>query len=125
MNLPGSSFIIFLLGIIVLKQLLSYGNTKLYLREYRDVLQKNQVGYFGVGLNQPKLQPGQVCLIVIDQTDTIRDCRLIRGWSIFSKFHSYPEIINQPINSHLVQTGPYAKVIQAAIANAQKQQNSH
>lgn len=125
MNLPGGSFIIFLLGIIILKQLLSYGNTKLYLREYRDVLQKNHVGYFGVGLNQPKLHPGQVCLIVIDQANTIRDCRLIRGWSIFNQFHPYSKIIDQPIDSCLVQTDPYAKVVQAAIANAQKQQISH
>lgn len=114
----GARLIIFLLIIIVFKQFTAILNSKLYVREYKDIVKKNFYGYFGVGTFQPKLGIGQVCLIVIDDQNIIRECRLINGLSIFAKFHQYTPVINRSVESDLVLHDKYHKVLYKAVQNA-------
>ncbi|WP_367297914.1 transcriptional regulator GutM [Loigolactobacillus coryniformis] len=116
--MSGAGLIIFLLIIIVLKQFTNILNSKLYVREYKDIIKNNSHGYFGVGTFQPKLGIGQVCLIVIDDQNIIRECRLINGLSIFAKFHQYVPVIDQSTKSEAVLNDKHRKVLYQAVQNA-------
>lgn len=117
----GIIFVTFLIIIATLKQILSILNSHIYTNEYQNVLNENQSGYFGVGLYRPKLGINEVCLIVIDDNSMIKDCRLIRGISIFAKFHHYDAVVEQSYNSSIVTDSRHYKVVRKAIDNAQRQ----
>lgn len=117
----GLLFVLFLIIIAVLRQILGIINSRVYTTEYRDILQDNQNGFFGVGQYQPKFKINEVCLVVIDSNNTIKDCRIIRGISIFARFHYYEDVINQNVSSAKVLSSRHHRVIQEAAANAQRQ----
>ncbi|MFD1420683.1 transcriptional regulator GutM [Lactiplantibacillus songbeiensis] len=121
--MSGLSFVLFLMVIIISKQALSILNSRIYVSEYRNVVQNNLDGYLGVGTFQPKLGVGQVCLVVIDRNGVINDCRLIKGISIFARFHKYTPVIARSITDEVIDNDQHHKVLLTAIEHAQQQIN--
>lgn len=119
--MSGIGFVVFLMLIITLQQVLHLLNNRIYVKEYRELIAENKQGYLGVGVHQPKLGIGTVCLIVIDDQNQIQDCRLIKGLSVFAKFHKYESVIDCSINSDTVLCDKNIKALRAAIEQAQRQ----
>jgi len=117
----GLGFVLFLMVIIACKQVLSILNSKIYVSEYRNVISNNSDGYLGVGTFQPKLGVGQVCLVVIDEDGIINDCRLIKGISIFARFHKYMPVIEHSVTDETISHDQHHKVLLTAIEHAQQQ----
>ncbi|BDR57564.1 transcriptional regulator GutM [Xylocopilactobacillus apicola] len=118
MSNNGISFLIFLIIVIVIKQIIGYFNSKIYTQEYKEMINNRKNGYFGVGVYQPKFKIGQVCLIVIDDQNIIQDCRVIKGLSVFARFHPDDTIIKENIDSKALKSSKYYKSITLAIENA-------
>jgi DNA-binding transcriptional regulator of glucitol operon len=104
-----------------LQQLLHLLNNRVYVKEYRELIAENQNGYLGVGVHQPKLGVGTVCLLVIDSQNKVRDCRMIKGLSVFAKFHKYDAIIDCSSDSDTILCDKNNKVLRAAIEQAERQ----
>lgn len=119
--MSGIGFVVFLMLIITLQQGLHLLNNRIYVKEYRELIAENKQGYLGVGVYQPKLGIGTVCLLVVNDQNQIQDCRLIKGLSVFAKFHKYEPIIDCPTDSDTVLCDKNHKVLSAAIEQAQRQ----
>lgn len=119
--MSGFGFVLFLIVIIILQQGIHLLNNRIYVKEYKSLIAENKQGYLGVGVYQPKLGVGSVCLLVIDRQDKIQDCRLIKGLSVFAKFHKYNTVINCSIDSDKILYDKNNKAIKAAIEQAKKQ----
>lgn len=91
--IQSAAFVIFLILIIIIKQIISFYNNKKYINEYNKLISKYKHGTLGVGIYQPKFKIGQVCILVISENDIIIECKLIKGLTVFASFRDVKDII--------------------------------
>lgn len=116
--MDGILFIAFLVVVVISKQVIGIVNSQMYVREYKRMIKEQQTGCFGVGVYRPKLGIGEVCFIVIDDEGRIKQCKILRGLSIFAKFRDYDKILEAKVSDKELANDRYFKSIQAAIQHA-------
>ncbi|WP_342047936.1 transcriptional regulator GutM [Bacillus sp. OTU530] len=82
-----------LLVIIVTLMILQFLTGILHIKYYQSVLRKmskKSEGYLGVGMNRQKFKLNQICIMVTDVHGEITECRILSGFTIFSRFRKAP-----------------------------------
>lgn len=119
--LAGIPLIIFLILIVLLKYYFSIQNNKMYVQEYNKLLNDFKSGYLGVGISQSNFKIGQICLLVIDDSEKIVECKRVKGITVFAKFRQVNDIIGLDAREVLVKNT--SQVIDQAIEHALKEKN--
>lgn len=114
----GFLFIVFLVIIVIAKQLIGIVNSQMYVREYKRMIEGQKSGRFGVGVYRPKLGIGEVCFIVVDDDGKVEQCRILRGLSIFAKFRDYDCILELKVTDKRLVADRHFKAIDDAIRHA-------
>ncbi|KLI74659.1 hypothetical protein AUQ39_10415 [Lacticaseibacillus casei] len=115
--MEGILFMVFLLAIVIGKQIIGIVNSQMYVREYKRMVNGQQSGRFGVGVYRPKMGVGEVCFIIIDD-GRIKQCKILRGLSIFAKFRDYETVLETKVSDEKLLNDRHSKSIQAAIQHA-------
>lgn len=73
-----------------------------YYKRHLQKMARCYSGYTGYNLYsamvRKKLGLGVIALIVVDNSDTIKECQILKGFSIFSKFNDLNQFKNQNLS---------------------------
>ncbi len=108
--------------------LLQIWMTKAQLKNYHGTireLSRRPSGYLGVGIQKQKLGIGAIAILVIDDTGTIVESRLMRGVTVFSRFEPYTKYIGLPLDAVKAVLGeePADLAFKMAIEKIESQMN--
>lgn len=73
---------------------LTYFQIKDYNKNFNEM---RKYGRVGMGRIKSRLSKGVIALISVSE-GYVKDCRIMRGFSVFSRFEKYSEFINLKIN---------------------------
>ncbi|MBF6632566.1 transcriptional regulator GutM [Microbacterium sp. APC 3898] len=91
-------FIVLFAAVWLLQIWMAKAQLKNYHGTIRE-LSRRPSGYLGVGIQKQKLGIGAVAIVVIDDTGTVVESRLMRGVTVFSRFEPFPEYIGLPLDA--------------------------
>lgn len=116
-------FLLFLVGAILLQAITSIVHVKYYKKMVNETAEKFRDGYLGVGMTKKALRPGKVAIVVTDNEGTIRECNILSGLLVLSRFHNYQEYVGEAIESIDWEQKRHKLVIQNAIDQVKIQMN--
>jgi|SRR5699024_321378 len=116
-------FVIILIVSIILQALTNILHVKYYKKTVKETAQRFRTGYLGVGITKKMFRPGKVAILVTDSNGVIRECSVLAGLVVLSRFHEYKEYVGNNINDINWKKKKHKLVVQDAIKQIDIQMN--
>lgn len=91
-------FILLFVCLWLLQAWLTYKQMKHYQQTIK-IMSKHSEGYLGVGVEKKKIGIGTVIVIVTDIEGIVRDCKVMRGVTVFASFKKCKRFIGVDVFS--------------------------
>lgn len=111
-------FILIFVGLWLLQAWLTVKQMKHYQQTIKEMSRQDE-GYLGVGVEKKRLGIGTVLVLVTDPAGNVKDCKVMRGVTVFASFEKCKRFIGAHIAS--LESEEYQGPLEMAIKNIRKE----
>ncbi|GMA09326.1 hypothetical protein GCM10025886_24790 [Tetragenococcus halophilus subsp. flandriensis] len=119
--------LLFILLLLLVNIWTSVIHTRYYRKTFNTMVDKYMTGFLGVGMTRSLFKNRSIILLMTNNYGIIKECQIMSGLTIFTKFRRYNLIEGQNINNlpQKIRSGKYKESLQQAIDQINYEMNKN